>query len=120
MSDLADRFRREGMADAVVILVARRFRPEVTAEDWGRVLGLQQHEVRAAVERFRAGRVTVPTSAPRALPTPEPRQPRLSMQERLARNQRIRALRAQGTAVEQIAYTVGLTASRVRQILGGR
>lgn len=117
MTELADRFRREGLADAVVLLVARRFRPEITAEDWGRVLGLEQHEVVAAVERFRTGRLTVPTGAPRVLP-PEPARRRSPLQDRLARNRRIRAMRATGMTPEAIGHTVGLTASRVRQILG--
>lgn len=48
------RIRREGMADAAVLLVARRFHPSATLENLGDLLGLNVIEVQAAVRRFQA------------------------------------------------------------------
>lgn len=50
----AERRRREGRADAVVMLVLKRVNAvSMTAEDWGALLEVSQAEVRAAVERLR-------------------------------------------------------------------
>lgn len=124
MSALADRFRREGMADAVVVLVAQRFRPEITAEDWGRALGLEQHEIRAAIDRLRARHTKVPARKLRVLPEGGARgqyrsagRPMLTLEERRRRDARIRSLRSNGETLEAIAQVVGLTPERVRQIL---
>lgn len=54
MSALADRFRREGMADAAVLLVAHRIHPSTDLDAWGRALGLDHRELVAAVDRFKA------------------------------------------------------------------
>ena len=118
MSGLADRYRREGLADAVVILVARRIHPQTTAEDWGRALGLQQHEVRAAIDRFRE-RHTIPTAPLRSLPGQHGNRGRKipSLAERRERDATILRLRAEGESLPMIAAAVGLTASRVSQIL---
>lgn len=56
MTDLADRFRREGMADAAVLLVAKRINPTSDLDDWGQHLGLEHRELVAAVDRFKARR----------------------------------------------------------------
>lgn len=53
MSALADRFRREGMADAAVLLVAHRIHPTTDLDAWGRALGLEHRELVAAVDRFK-------------------------------------------------------------------
>lgn len=53
MTELADRFRREGRADAVVMLVARRIHAENTAADWAAHLDLDQADVAAAVQRLK-------------------------------------------------------------------
>lgn len=46
--------RRQGMADACVLLVAKRFVATVDLEDWGRVLELTDVELQHAVERFKS------------------------------------------------------------------
>lgn len=56
MTDLADRFRREGIADAAVLLVAARIHPTTNLDDWGRALGLEHSELVAAVDRFKERR----------------------------------------------------------------
>jgi hypothetical protein len=48
-----EQLRRQGRADAVVLLVLRRVVPTLTAEEWGAHLDLTQADVRAAVERMR-------------------------------------------------------------------
>lgn len=124
MSDLAERFRREGMADAVVILVAKRIHPTTTAEEWGRALGLQQHEVIAAIARFRAEH-TPGGLRPARLRVVDGRKPHgnagrkmLSLDERRARDERIVWLREHdGMALRDIATEMDLTTSRVQQIL---
>ena len=50
----ADQYRREGLADAAVLLVAGKVVPTMTLEDWARPLGLTQAEVRDAVARWKA------------------------------------------------------------------
>lgn len=118
MSALADRFRREGMADAVVLLVLSRTHPTTTAEEWGSILGLEQHEVRAAIERLRARHTLVPSrKQERRSGHGNAGRTMLSLSERRARDARVRQLRAAGESVAMIADTVGLTGSRVRQIL---
>lgn len=50
----ADQFRREGLADAAVLLVAGKVVPTMTLEEWARPLGLTHPELRAAVDRWKA------------------------------------------------------------------
>jgi Protein of unknown function (DUF3102) len=52
--DQVARHRREGMADAAVLLVANRVIPTMHLSDWGDTLGLNHQELTAAVERFKA------------------------------------------------------------------
>lgn len=59
--------RRQGMADACVLLVARRF-PNCTLERLGDELGITQTEMQDAVARFRARtRPGAPPATPRPL-----------------------------------------------------
>lgn len=48
------KLRRQGMADAAVLLVARRFHPFATLDVLGDLLGLDVLEVQGAVRRFEA------------------------------------------------------------------
>jgi hypothetical protein len=57
-----DAYRREGMADAVVRIVLSRVAPFMRAEDWCDVLGLEQRDIKAAIERLR---VAAPAAAQR-------------------------------------------------------
>lgn len=120
MTTTADRLRREGMADAAVHLVATRFHPHRNLEDWARALGLTQPEVKAAIVRLREKHQlkrpslrSVPTgqrhgNAGRKIP---------SVAERRDRDERIRALRAEGRTLHEIAHEIGITAARVSQIV---
>jgi hypothetical protein len=117
MSDLADRFRREGLADAVVLLVLSRTHPQTTAEEWGRILGLQQHEVRAAIERFRAKHTPKPLTPAGRKPYRNTGRKMLSLDERRQRDQEIRLRRERGESVAVIALSLGLTVTRIQQIL---
>lgn len=119
MSDLADRYRREGMADAVILLVAKRIHPHTTAEEWGRALGLQQHEVRAALDRLRERH-----ARPVLLRSVDGRRhgnagrKMLSLEQRRARDAQIVRLRElDGLSVPAIAAQVGLTTTMVNKIL---
>jgi hypothetical protein len=47
------RLRREGMADAAVLLVAKRIMPSMDLADWGRALGLNELDLQHAVTRFK-------------------------------------------------------------------
>lgn len=119
MSDLADRFRREGLADAVVILVAKRIHPTTTAEEWGRHLGLQQHEVRAAIERLRQKHGLAPVAL-RALPGERhgnAGRKHPSLDDRRERNRMIVERRRAGEPIRAIAQDVGLTYSMVHKIV---
>lgn len=49
-----DQARREGIADACVLLVARRINVSLTLEDWARHLGVTRTELVAAVDRLKA------------------------------------------------------------------
>lgn len=52
-ADRDERLRREGMADAAVLLVWKRIMPTLDLEDWARALDLRQPEIIAAITRFR-------------------------------------------------------------------
>jgi hypothetical protein len=62
-----DDLRREGMADAAVLLVARRVMPTMRLTDWARALGLTEVDVQHAVNRIkkRAATSKTKTGAPR-------------------------------------------------------
>lgn len=45
--------RREGLADACVMLVARRFRPGITLDDYANVLGVSHVDIQRALARRR-------------------------------------------------------------------
>lgn len=60
------KLRRQGMADAAVLLVARRFHPLATLENLGDALGLNVLEVQDAVRRFQA------LTRPQGPPPPRP------------------------------------------------
>lgn len=66
--------RRQGMADACVLLTAARFRGEISLEQWGDVLGISQVEMQAAVARFKAAHA--PPPPPPAAPRPKPAKPK--------------------------------------------
>lgn len=118
MSAMADRFRREGMADAAVLLVARRVAPTMDLADWGRHLDLEHRELVAAVDRFKARARGVAyrpaTGKPRRR---NAGRPMLSLDERRKRDARIRQMRADGVKLTDIADEVDLTVARVQQIL---
>lgn len=59
MTAAQDRLRREGRADAAVLLVARRVVPTMVLTDWARHLDLDQLDLTAAVDRLK-GRVKKP------------------------------------------------------------
>ena len=73
--------RRQGMADAAVILLARKFRPEVDLEGWADAIGLDVLEVQAAVVRYREANApprppqATQTAARRPAGTPTPVEP---------------------------------------------
>jgi hypothetical protein len=48
------RYRREGVADAAVLLLARRVAPTLTLNDWASHLGVTEVELQAAVARLKA------------------------------------------------------------------
>ena len=56
--------RRQGMADACFILVAKNFRPGTTLEDYARLLGVDQLDLQRARDR-RRGWVAKPVPAKR-------------------------------------------------------
>lgn len=119
MSDLAERFRREGQADAVVLLVARRVCPTMDTEDWARALGLTQPDIRAAIARFR-DRNTPPEVLARRREWQGRRhagRPMASLESRRERDALVRSMAARGASRAEIAVAVGLTPSRIRQIL---
>lgn len=49
----ADLIRREGMADAAVLLVAKRVVPTMSLNEWGRHLGLTELDLQHAVARIK-------------------------------------------------------------------
>lgn len=51
--------RREGRADAAVMLVAKEFRPGITLDDYARVLDVNPTDIRAALRRRGAPPSTV-------------------------------------------------------------
>lgn len=60
-----DQARREGIADACVLLVARRINVSLTLEDWARHLGVTRTELVAAVDRLKARAEAKRTPPPR-------------------------------------------------------
>lgn len=53
-TDEISKYRREGMADAAVVLVAKRIIPSMNLTDWGTALGLEYEELVGAVARFKS------------------------------------------------------------------
>lgn len=62
--------RREGRADAVLILVAKKFRPGLTLDDYAQVLDVSHLDLQRAIARRRG-----PRPAPTPAPTRGPRAP---------------------------------------------
>lgn len=65
-----DHLRREGMADAAVLLLAKRVFPTLTLNDWRRHLDLTEAEVAAAVDRIKARAAALHRPNLRAVPAP--------------------------------------------------
>lgn len=77
----AAELRREGMADACVLLVAGKVLPKMGIEEWGQLLGLEQVELREAIRRwqvaqYEAAGVRLPVALG-GKPPPEPKKARL-------------------------------------------
>lgn len=66
----ADELRREGMAEAVVRIVLSRRVPQVTAETWCEILGLDRSDVSAALERLKTPRALTDRVMPTRPPVP--------------------------------------------------
>jgi hypothetical protein len=71
------------MADAAVILTARKVVPKMGVEDWGHLFGLQQRELRDAIDRWRTEQyrkagVKPPKPGQARMPAPPPR-PKLTV-----------------------------------------
>lgn len=112
------RIRREGMADAAVLLVARRFHPSATLENLGDLLGLNVIEVQAAVRRFQAlarPQGPPPPAAP-ARPTGRRGEAAGIIAAELRRRQRITSPDGWGISAE-LAEVAGTGQSNVAAIL---
>lgn len=78
-----EEYRRQGMADACILLITGNANPRLRLEEWAHYFGLTQAEVRDAVERWKAAQFAANGVRPRpagrlALPDspPSPRAPK--------------------------------------------
>lgn len=107
MPDTDDQLRRQGRADAAVLLVAKRFMPTVRLNDWARALDLTELDVQHAVERIKERAAARQPAPPTPISAP-----------RVRGNLRGAILSAIHLAGGRIADDRGQCNSRVRALLG--